>query len=80
MVTIMYPQPKEITMQMELFKVGTEVEITGGITGKIDLIQINALGACYQVAWWDGRSRLTAWFCESELIVVCGERGPVGFK
>lgn len=67
---------------MELYIPGTEVTLKGGIKALIISIEIKSqrlAGVSYQVAWWDGRTRMTAWISPPE--INDGElKTTIGFK
>lgn len=51
-----------------LFAVGTTVTIGGHIDATITGVMIGpSLSVSYECAWWDGRSRTTAWLKQNEV-------------
>jgi len=67
---------------VELYIPGTEVTLKGNLKAMIISIEIKSTrlaGVTYQVAWWDGRQRMTAWISPPE---ICdGElKTTIGFK
>ena len=67
---------------MDLYTPGTEVTLKGNLKAIIIAIEIKSTrlaGVLYHVAWWDGRTRNTAWISPVE---ICdGEsKTTIGFK
>ena len=67
---------------MEVYKPGTTVELTDGITAII--IAINIDSNCkiqYEVVWWASRERKTSWVEPFEIKVFgIGEQLKIGFN
>ncbi|MEO1527997.1 MAG: hypothetical protein AAFX06_21405 [Planctomycetota bacterium] len=63
---------------VEVIPVGSTVSIGDGIEGRITQIGISASGVTYEVTWWNGRTRVTAWISELE-IENAATRQPIGF-
>lgn len=66
---------------VSVFAIGTTV-IAGSVTAKIKTISIGERGRVeYEVVWWSGETRNSAWVAEMEiqpLELTTGER--IGFK
>ena len=52
---------------------GAKVLIGEKIEGQVIAISIRAGGVTYEVAWWDGNTRSTAWCVATEFSVKNGE-------
>ncbi len=53
---------------MQVLKPGSAVTIANGqIRGHVVQICIQTLRVSYEVAWWDGRTRCTAWLGTTEM-------------
>lgn len=67
---------------MEVYIPGFEVTLKGGVKATVISIEIKSTrlaGVTYQVAWWDGRTRMTAWISPPE--INDGEyKTTIGFK
>lgn len=72
-------------MQIKIFRPGTEVKIESVFWGRIIEVEItpaenDQVRVRYNVAWYDGRARHTAYFYEKELQSRSWDRDTVGFK
>lgn len=60
--------------------VGSEVVIGGSVTATVLQICIQSNSrVTYEVAWWDGNTRSTAWVDAGEIEKYSGERVRIGF-
>lgn len=51
-----------------VYRIGSAVELLAGLSGTIVEVSVSTHGVRYLVAWWDGRTRNTAWLEESEIL------------
>lgn len=67
---------------IEIYNVGTEVELTEKINAKIITIAIHENNSVqYECAWWSGDARSKEWFTASDFLSI-GEKDPatkIGF-
>ena len=62
---------------IEIYNVGTEVELTEGVNAKIITIAIHENNSVqYECAWWSGESRAKEWFTSSDFLST-GEKDSV---
>lgn len=66
---------------MDVFAPGSKVKIEGADDAVITAVSISAGGFVrYEVVWWNGNSRSTAWLESFEVVAVRGTKNlPVGF-
>jgi len=62
---------------IEIYNVGTEVELTEGVNAKIITIAIHENNSVqYECAWWSGDNRAKEWFTSSDFLSI-GEKDSI---
>ena len=66
---------------MQVWPCGTTCIVGDDVNATIRTISINPEGVSYELMWWQGRDRKTAWFYDSEFEVNNGTRkATLGFN
>jgi hypothetical protein len=61
-------------------EIGTAVTIAGDVPAMILRVQIDGADVSYEVAWWNGRSRSTAWLLPAEIEATVAPGLRIGFR
>jgi hypothetical protein len=78
---IRVPGNREYKAGLQVFAPGSKVKIAAAEDAVVTIVSVRTGGfVCYEVAWWNGNSRCTAWLEAFEVTPAAGtERMSLGF-